>query len=96
MTSSLAAQPSPSARVTLTSSLFNSNQQRSDLEQAIPQLEAQFVDVSQLSNTPLITNDVDHITASNLTSTNTVSLNWQLTPRAPVTATVRGELDAAH
>ena len=86
--SSLAAQPSPAARVTLMSSLFNSTQQRSDLEQAIPQLEAQFVDASTLDNTPLITNDVDHITATNLTSTNTVSLNWQLTPRAPVTATV--------
>ena len=86
--SSLAAQPSAAARVTLMSSLFNSSQQRSDLEQAIPQLEAQFVDASTLDKTPLITNDVDHITASNLTSTNAVSLNWQLTPRAPVTATV--------
>ena len=58
------------------------------MEQAVPQLEAQFIDVSQLDNRPLITNDVDHVTASNLTSTNAVSLNWQLTPRAPVTATV--------
>ena len=86
--STLAAQPSPAARVTLTSSLFNSDQQRSDLEQAIPQLEAQFIDASQLDNHPLITNDVDHVTASNLTSTNAVTLNWQLTPRAPLTATV--------
>ena len=63
--------------------------QRSDLEQAIPQLEAQFIDSQPVGhNHPLITNDVDHVTASNLTATNAVTLLQQLAPRAPWTATV--------
>ena len=42
-----------------------------------------------MDNTPLITNDVDHVTASNLTeATNAVSPNRQLMPRAPLTGTV--------
>ena len=86
--SSLAAQPSARARVTLQSSLFSSTQQRSSLENAVTQLEAQYVDPSQLSSNPLITNDVEYVTAGNVTATNSASLNMQLTPRVPLTATV--------
>ena len=71
------------------SSLFNSTQQRSSLEGAISQLEAQYLDSATLflTTTPLITNDVEQATSISLTANNVVSISWQ--PRAwlPITGT---------
>ena len=53
------ATPTPAVNVTLTSSLFNSNQQQGSLQQAITQLDGEYIDPTQLSSTPLIANDVE-------------------------------------
>ena len=82
---SLAAQPTPHVKVTLQGSLFNSAQQRSSLEQAISQIDGEYIDDTAffgpygsraLSITPLITNDVERATAGSLTYTNALSLHW--------------------
>ena len=83
----LTAQPSSTARVTLTSSLFNSQQQQGSLQQAIGQLEGEYIDPTQLASTPLIQNDVERATSGQLTSTNTLTLNWQPVAWLPLTAT---------
>lgn len=84
---SLTAQPTPTVRVTLMSSLFNSRQQQGSLQQAIGQLEGEYIDPTQLASTSLIQNDVERATSAQLTSTNALTLNWQLRPWLPVTAT---------
>ena len=94
---SLTAQPMPQARVTLQSSLFNSTQQRSSLEQAITQLNGEYINGFEffglfggnpLASTPLIQNDVERATDNQLTSTNTLSLYWQPVQWLPLNATV--------
>ena len=87
VTGQLAIQPTPAARVTMTSSLFNSNQQRSSLEGAISQLDGEYIDSTLLAINPLIQNDVERATAGSLTSTNALTVNWQLKPEVPLIAT---------
>ena len=84
---SLTAQPTPTTRVSLTSSLFNSNQQRSSLEGAIPQLEGGYIFPALLGTTPLIQNDVERATSGSLASTNAVTVTWQPYAWLPLDAT---------
>ena len=83
----LTAQPASTARVALTSSLFNSNQQQGSLQQAIGQLEGEYIDPTQLASTPLIQNDVERATSASLTSTNALTLGWHQIPWLPVDVT---------
>ena len=83
----LTTQPTSTARVTLTSSLFKSDQQQGSLQQAISQLEGEYIDPTQLSNTPLIQNDVERATAASLASTDALTLSWHQIPWLPVDAT---------
>ena len=83
----LAAQPSAALRVTLTNSLFNSNQQQGSLEGAIAQLEGEYIDPTTLDDTPLISQDVQKVTDHQLTSTNAITIGWQPYPWLPLTAT---------
>ena len=83
---SLAALPSPTLRVTLQSSLFTSTQQQSSLDNAILQLAGTYVSPTLLIG-PLIQNDVERATSNQLTSTNALSLHWQLAPWLPLDAT---------
>ncbi|HXC26303.1 MAG TPA: carboxypeptidase regulatory-like domain-containing protein, partial [Gemmatimonadaceae bacterium] len=91
---SLTAQPTPTARVTLQSSLFNSTQQRSSLENSVSQLEGEFIlnGVSldpygyAQNGRPLVQNEVEQAIAGSLTSTNSLSLSWQPRPWLPLSA----------
>ena len=83
----LTTQPSPGTRVTLQSSLFNSHQQQGSLQQAISQIEGEYIDPTQLTNASLIQNDVERATDDQLTSTNALTFNWQPYPWLPLTAT---------
>lgn len=95
----LSAQPSTTSRVTLTSSLFNSTQQRSSLQQAIGQLQGEYINadtvysitgdpfVYSLGSRPLITGDVEQATDHQITATNALTLSWQPYPWLPLTAT---------
>ena len=94
----LSAQPSATARVTLTSSLFNSTQQRSSLEQAIANLEGEYINPDSvfppkygaqgfsLGTSPLIQNDVERATDHQLASTNALTLSWQPYAWLPLSA----------
>ena len=97
----LTAQPTPQARVTLQSSLFNSHQQQGSLQQAITQLEGEYISVvddtlrrqnSLAVNSgigvygPLIDNEVERATAGALTSTNALTLTWQPWSWLPLSA----------
>ena len=93
----LSAQPSVTTRVTLVSSLFNSDQQRSSLQQAIVQLEGEYINADSvfspvngtynLGTSPLITNDVEQATDRQVTSTNALTLSWQPYSWLPLSAT---------
>ena len=83
----LMALPTASARVTLMSSLFSSTQQQGSLQQAVGQLEGEYIDSTQLTSAPLIQNDVERATSAQLTSTNALTLNWQPYVWLPLTAT---------
>ena len=83
----LTAQPTSTARVTLTSSLFNSNQQQGSLQQAIGQLEGEYIDPTLLTSAALLQNDVERATSASLTTTNALTLSWQPVPWLPITAT---------
>ena len=101
VTSSVTAQPSSTLRVTLQSSLFNSNQQQGSLQAAIDQLQGKYIngaifhttgnDRVQIDTTllmaPLIANDVERNTQSSLTSMNIVTLTWQARSWLPLTLT---------
>ncbi|HXC24981.1 MAG TPA: TonB-dependent receptor plug domain-containing protein, partial [Gemmatimonadaceae bacterium] len=86
---SLTAIPSPTARITLQSSLFTSTQQRSSLQSSISQVDGEYVDSTILANEemPFIQDFVQRATSNQLTSTNTLTLSWQLRPWLPLTAT---------
>ena len=84
---SLTATPTPTARVTLQSTLFSSTQHQGSLLGAIPQLEGEYLNPTILGGHPLIARDVEKVTADQLTSTNIVSLNWQIASWLPLTAT---------
>ena len=83
----LTVYPMAGFNVTLSSTLFNSNQQNSSLEGAIDQLEGIYIDPFYLGSNPLVTQFVERATDHQLTSTNTVILNWQATSWLPITAT---------
>ena len=92
---SITAHPDPKLQVTLTSNLFNSNQQRSSLEGAISQLEGTYIGAGdvpynsyfeQFLAAPLIQNDVERATDQQLSSTNALTIGWQLKPWLPITA----------
>ena len=84
--------------------MFNSAQQTSSLQQAIPQLQGVYVGggfvtgiidlsgttIRSLSNTPLVKNFVQRATAASVTSTNALTLGWQ--PRAWLPINVTGGL----
>jgi TonB-dependent SusC/RagA subfamily outer membrane receptor len=95
----LTAQPTPSTRVTLQSTLFNSNQQQGSLQGAISQINGEYVNVlgdtlsrqnvSPLINgaDPLVTNFVERATSNSRTYTNAITAHWQQVPWLPVEAT---------
>jgi TonB-dependent SusC/RagA subfamily outer membrane receptor len=83
---SLTALPTPTMRVTLQGSLLTSTQQQSSVDNAIPQLEGEFISPTLLTG-PLITNDVERATVNQVTSTDVLSLHWQLEPWLPLDAT---------
>jgi hypothetical protein len=92
------AQPVPAMRLTFSTNLHNSAQQRSSLENAITQLQGEYINngnvflgdgfQKSLTNTPLIQNEVERATARTLTSTNSLALSWQPYAWLPLTATV--------
>ena len=81
------AQPSPNIRATLSSTLFNGDQQNSSLEAAISQLDGVYIDRSQLTSNPLVTQFVERAQDHQLTSTNAVTFFWQARPWLPINAT---------
>ena len=89
ITGQVQAIPTPSANVTLSSSLFTTSNQQGSLQGAIPQLEGEYLDPAQfvLQSAPLIQNDVEQATDHQVTSTNTLSLNWQARSWLPINAT---------
>jgi TonB-linked SusC/RagA family outer membrane protein len=76
-TGQLTAQPSSRVSATWTSSLLRSNQQRSSLEQAIGQLQGEYINPNQLSQSALIQNEYERATDHQLSATNAVMLDWQ-------------------
>ena len=95
----LTAVPNTRLHVTLQSTLFSGDQQRSSLESALSQLAGEYVtsatDICEAFNTnfcdavqrPLIQNDVERATDNQLTSTNALSLQWQPRPWLPLSIT---------
>ena len=83
----VAAQPATTVRATLSSSLFNSNQQNSSLESAINQLQGIYIDPTQLTQYPLISQFVERTLARQTTVTHTATVNWQATSWLPLTVT---------
>ena len=83
----LTVQPTTKTKVTLTSSVYNSLQQRSSLEGAITQLEGEYINPALLGTSPLIVNEFERATDNELTSTNALTSSWQLTSWLPLTAT---------
>lgn len=86
-TGQLVAAPNPAVQVMLTSNWFNSRQQQSSLESAILQLEGEYIDPTQLANTPLIQNDVERALDQSISTTNAATINWRALPWLPLTAT---------
>lgn len=96
-TGQLTAKPSTTVQVSLISSLFNSTQQRSSLENAIGQLEGEYINAKtvfslvgptyDLGTTPLITGEVERVTDHQLNATNTLALTWQPYAWLPLMAT---------
>lgn len=84
---SVIAQPTRTTQVTLTTSLFQSAQQRSTLEGAIAQLEGLYIAQDQLGSLPLVTGVFTRGTANSLSWTNTLSVNWQPVSWLPILAT---------
>ena len=84
---SVSAVPSATLRVTLQSTLFNSTQQQSSLQDAMTQLEGEYIGPSILLAGPLIVNDVERVTDNQLTSTNALSARWQARPWLPIDVT---------
>ena len=83
----VSAQPTATVRATVSSSLFNSNQQNSSLEAAIDQLQGTYIDPTQLTAYPLVTQFVERALARQTTVTNTANVSWQATPWLPITVT---------
>jgi hypothetical protein len=73
--------------VTWNSILFQGDQQRSSLEQAVSQLQQIYIDPTQLASTPLIINEYERATDHQLSSTNGVTVAWQALPWLRLNAT---------
>lgn len=79
-TSGLEAGLSPTARLTVTTTVQNNSAQHSSLQNAIGELEGAWVDRSQLDQTGLISGEFERQTTQALLFNNTAALDW--TPRA--------------
>jgi TonB-dependent SusC/RagA subfamily outer membrane receptor len=94
---SLTAQPYSTLRVTLQSGLYNSHQQQGSLQQAISQLQGEYINGAaildlggaskSLVSTPLIEKDVERATADAVTTTNALTINWHPLSWLPITGT---------
>jgi TonB-linked SusC/RagA family outer membrane protein len=84
---SLTTEPNPRLKVTLQSSLYHSDQQKSALQGAIHQLAGVYVDSVTLSAVPLLYNYTERATDQSLTSNFGLSAAWQFRPWLPVNAT---------
>ncbi|HXC26184.1 MAG TPA: TonB-dependent receptor, partial [Gemmatimonadaceae bacterium] len=73
--------------VTLQSTLFNSAQQQGSLQQAIVQLEGEYIDPALLGNSNLIQNEMETATSNQVTSTNALTMTWQAKSWLPLSAT---------
>jgi hypothetical protein len=83
----LTALPSRTLTVTVQSSLFNGDQQQGSLQSALLQLMGEYVNPSQLSNTQLISNEVEKVTDHKLSTTNVLTASWRPYPWLPMTMT---------
>ena len=86
LSGALTALPYSSMRVVLQSSLFSSSQQQSSLNNALTQLEGEYINPTVL-RAGLIQDEMERATAHGLTSTYALSVHWQLTSWLPVDAT---------
>ena len=94
---SLTAIPYQTLVVTLTSGLFNSNQQKSSLQGAIAQLSGEYISPAvgiyapgsllEPFGAPLVQNPYERATNDELSATNAVSLRWQPLSWLPLDAT---------
>ena len=73
----LNAQPSAGMNVTLSSTLFNSNQQNSSLENAVNQLQGIYINAYELSSNPLAQQFVERALDHQLSSTNVATVQWR-------------------
>ena len=85
VTGSMVAAPSTTLRVTLQSSLFTGNQQKSSLQDAIVQLGGEYVAANDTG--PLLHNEFEQVTDNQVTSTNGATVAWQARPWLPLTLT---------
>ena len=86
---SLEADPTPTVRVTVQSSLLNSTQRHSGLDNfAITQLSGTYLSPAILVGRPLLTKEYEQATADALTATNILMLHWQPRPWLPLEGTV--------
>lgn len=80
-------QPIPKATVTVISSLYDSKQQRSSLEQAPTQLEGEYINPLILGAGNLLLGEYERATSTSLTLTNALNINWSPVSWLPLMAT---------
>ena len=78
--------PSSTVMVTLGGSLMASDQQRSSLQQAVPQLEGTYITPYILS-TPIVEKETERATDHQMTGTTSLTFAWQPTTWLPITGT---------
>jgi hypothetical protein len=76
-TGSMTAQPNDELSVRWQTSLFQGDQRRSSLENAISQLQGEYIQPSQLGTGVLLTKEFEQATDHQLTITNDVTIDWQ-------------------
>jgi TonB-linked SusC/RagA family outer membrane protein len=76
----LTAQPIAALSIQWNSSLFQGDQQRSSLETAVGQLQQAYIDPTQLASGSLIEGEYERATDHQVSSTNSVTLQWQARP----------------
>jgi hypothetical protein len=74
---SITARPSSDLSVQWQTSLFQGDQRRSSLENAINQLQGEYFDPSQLGTGALITKEFEQAMDHQLTTTDDVTIDWQ-------------------
>lgn len=84
----LASTPNPAISLSISASLFNSNQQRSSLADAITQLQGRYIDPGELAILPLVTGFVQRATAGSLSYTSGATVNWQAAHWLPLSMTL--------